>query len=117
MNELYKLIAAKFLTDACFRIQVQTPIEYQDSRHTLPKEVMQEMLRRDMLQRVSLEMVKRFEKEIKVEPVKPEQFQGERHTLEFMAFTMPEFKLIVEFMIAEMPLSEIQRIRSVNIEQ
>lgn len=117
MNELYKLVAAKFLTDARFTVQVQTPIEYQDSRHTLPKEVMQEMLRRDMLQRVSSEMVKRFEKEIKVEPVRPEQFQGERHSLEFMAFTMPEFKHIVEFMIAEMPLSEIQRIRSSKIEQ
>lgn len=117
MNELYKLVAAKFLTDACFRVQVQTPIEYQDSRQSLPKEVIQEMLRRDMLQGVSRKIMERFEKEIKVEPVRPEQLQGERHSLEFMAFTMPEFKHIVEFMIAEMPLSEIQRIKSTNIEQ
>lgn len=117
MNELYKLVAAKFLTDARFRVQVQTPIEYQDSRHSLPKEVMQEMLHRNMIQDVSNKMMKRFEKEIKVEPIRPEQFQGESHSLEFMAFTMPEFKHIVEFMIAEMPLSEIQRIRSANIEQ
>jgi hypothetical protein len=109
MQELYKQVAAKFLNDSRFIVQVQTPPEMLHPEVNLPKEYIKERLHAEMIQRVGQELAKVFEKEIKTEDTGG---FGERHTLEFFAFPKEAFKLMVEFIVAEMPEQEINRIRS-----
>jgi predicted RNA methylase len=113
MTELYKLVGAKFLLDSRFRVQVQTPPEFTYHELRVPKDKIDAMLRYQMIERVSKDMINKFEKEIEVENVG--EFGGERHTLEFYAFPKEAFKLMIEYIIHETPEHEIQRIKSKQI--
>ena len=108
-EELNNVIGAKFLVDSKFTIQVQTPPEMWRPDTNIPKEYIEERLRHDMINSATQEMIKKFEKEIKVENVGG---FGERRTLEFFAFPKSAFKLMVEYIISEMPKSAIDRIRN-----
>lgn len=113
MEELYRQVAAKFLVDSHFRAEVQMPrgmgLDYHQP--VLPESIAKERIRYDMTEMIMRLLMDRFGKEIKVESTGPENFEVDRYSLEFMAFTMPQFKLMVEFIIAEMPSAEIDRIR------
>ena len=109
MEELYKIIGAKFLTDAMFTVQVQTSLYMSPPETHLPKEYIVEKLNHEMIRKITDEMFKKFQKEIKIENVGG---FGERHTLEFFAFPKTAFKLMVEYIISEMPENEINRIRN-----
>lgn len=109
MEELYKIIGAKFLTDAKFQCQVQTPLDIFHSEINLPKEIILEKLHRDMSFSIGNEIFKKFQKEIKIKEV-----GGfiEQHNLEFFAFSSNTFKLMIEYIISEMPEEEINRLRN-----
>jgi len=109
MEELYKMVGAKFLTDARFMVQVGISLEMFSPKNNVPKEYIIERLHRDMITNISNEIFKKFQKEIKVETV--ENYQ-EQHTLEFFAFPKSAFKLIVEYIISEMHADEILKIRN-----
>jgi hypothetical protein len=111
MKELNKTIGAMFLTDSKFTVQVETPPSMLHPEVNLPENYIQETLQRDMVQRLSIELSKKFQKEIKKEPT---HFGGERHKLELFVFTEPMFKHMIEFIVSEMPEERIQEIRSKN---
>lgn len=109
MEELYRIVGAKFLNDARFHVRVQTPLEMLSPDTYLPKEFIIERLSYEMINRISHDLFKVFQKEIKVKNVGGGF--GEQHDLEFFAFPKESFKLMIEYIISEMPETEINRIR------
>ena len=106
MEELYKQVAAKFLVDSKFHTQVEVTHEALNNSY-IPKESMVEYLNRELIERLTGEMGKRYEKEIKTENTQI----GEKRTLELYVFPKTQFKLMIEFIVSQMPESEIARIR------
>lgn len=109
MEELYKIIGAKFLNDARFQCQVQTSLDMLRPDTYLPKEIILEKIHQDMCYRIGHEIFEKFQKEIKVKEVGG---FGEQHNLEFFAFPASAFKLMIEYIISAMPEEEINRIRN-----
>lgn len=108
MTELNKLVGAKFLVDSRFIVQSQlsTLEQYQ-----LPKEKITEIINHQMVQKVSEKIIEKFKKEIKLENL---ENNNEQYTLEFYAFPKEAFKLMIEYIIHEIPEHEIQRIKSLE---
>ena len=112
MKELNNAIGAMFLTNAKMTVQVETPPEMLHADMNLPESYVQEVLRRDMIERLCGELYKKFEKEIKKEP---SHFGGERHRLDLYVFTEPMFKHMVEFIISQIPEEKLQEMRSKHL--
>jgi hypothetical protein len=108
IEELNKAVGAMFLTNAKWSVQVETPPEMLHANINLPEGHVQEMLRRDMIERLSRDLHQKFEKEIKKEQT---PFGGEKHRLDLYVFTEPMFKLMVEYIISEFPEQRLREIR------
>ena len=65
----------------------------------------------ELISRLTTEMVNKFEKEIKQE----EYYDGKALSLELHIFPTSALKLAVEYIISEMPQSELDRIRQNKI--
>ena len=112
ISEVNKSIGAMFLTNAKFTAQVKTPYEILQPDTSLPMHQIEEILRRQMIERISKDLYSKFAKEIKKES---EPFGVQSHRLELFVFTEPMFKLMLEYIISEMPEARIKEIRGQGI--
>jgi hypothetical protein len=105
MNTLDKTVGAMFLANSRFKTQVEIPFDMLDPRCNIDH---QERVKYEMVQRISKHIEDSFSKEIK----KQQTSRGEVHSLELFILPTEALKLAVEYIISEMPQSEIDRIRT-----
>lgn len=110
MPSLEKLIGAKFLVDAKFKSVYEQPSYLNEIN--LPENEVQKIIKSHILNKTSKAIIERFEKEIHVEKTERSGLIFNRYELEFMAFTMPEFKYIVEYIISQMTMEQLIEIHS-----
>jgi hypothetical protein len=103
-GELNKMAGAIFLTQSKFR----TSYRLTDNMLSLDPSIDYEGLaKREMASNLTRKILESFEKEIKREVY----HDGEELSLELYIFPPSALKLALEYMISEMPQSEIDRIR------
>jgi len=105
MNQLNKTIGAMFLANSIFKTQVHISSQMLDPQCNIDH---QERVRYEILQNLSKHAVDTFSKEIKKQQV----HDGEVHSLELLIFPTEALKLAVEYIISEMPQSQIDAIRT-----
>lgn len=105
LTTLNQVAGAMFLTNSRFKTQFHIPSEMMNPQYSIDH---QERARYELMQNLSKHAVDNFSKEIKKQQV----HNGEVHSLELFIFPTEALKLAVEYIISEMPQSEIDRIRT-----
>jgi hypothetical protein len=105
LTTLNQTMGAMFLADSQFRTHFHVSSEMLNPNCAADH---QEIARHEIVRNLTNHVVKNFSKEIK----KEQAYDGEMHSLELFIFPTQAFKLAVEFIISEMPQSEIDRIRT-----
>ncbi len=104
IEELNKMAGAIFLTQSKFTASYRLT----DDMLSLDSNIdYQELAKHEMISRLTKETFKSFEKEIKKEVY----HDGEALSLELYIFPPSALKLALEYIVSEMPQSEIDRIR------
>ena len=106
-TELNKAVGAMFLSNSLFKTSVHIThdmLNHEGINH-------EERVKYEITKNISNHMMHTSSKEIKKEQV----YSGEVHSLELYLFPTPSLKLAVEYIVSQMPQSEIDRIRKSNI--
>jgi len=105
LTTLNQVAGAMFLTKSLFKTQTHISSLMLDPKHNIDH---RERVRYEIIQNLSKHVVDTFSQEIK----KRQVYDGEVHSLELFIFPTEALKLAVEYIISEMPQSEIDRIRT-----
>lgn len=108
LTTLNQIVGAMFLANSKFKTQAHISTEMLNHECNINH---QERVRCEIIQNLSKHAVDNFSKEIKKQQV----YDGEVHSLELFIFPTEALKLAVEYIISEMPQSEIDRIRTTPI--
>ena len=108
LTTLNQVAGAMFLANSRFKTQAHISSQMLNPKCNVDHE---ERVRYEIIQNLSKHAVDNFTKEIK----KREVYDGEVHSLELFIFPTEALKLAVEYIISEMPQSEIDRIRTTPI--
>lgn len=104
-SELSKVVGAMFLANSLFRTQVLLSSEMLNYESSIDH---RKRVEYEILQNLSKQMVDNFSKEIKKKQVR----DGEVNSLELYVFPLEALKLAIEYIVSEMPQSEVDRIRT-----
>ena len=110
LSKLNKVVGSMFLSNSKFKTQVHLSSEMLNPESNIDH---QKRVEYELFQNISKHIVSNFSKEIK----KQQGYDGETHSLELYIFPTEALKLAVEYIISEMPQSEIDRIRTPEIKQ
>lgn len=107
-HELNKVVGSMFLANSLFRTQMHISSLMLRPESNIDH---QKRVEYEILQQLSKHVVDKFSKEIK----KQEVYDGQVHSLELYIFPTEALKLAVEYIISQIPQSEIDRIRTPEI--
>jgi hypothetical protein len=105
MDILNKTIGAMFLSQSQFRSKFSVP---NDMAQHVSGINYKRLAEARLFQSLAEELRNSFSKEVKIE----QDYMGDTHLLELYVFPPAALKLAVEYIISEMPQSEINRIRT-----
>jgi hypothetical protein len=108
MNALNKTAGAMFLSQSRFRTNFRVTNEMIQGTQKINHK---ERIQYELFKSLTYELQSKFSKEIKIEQYRDD----DNYSLELYVFPPAALKLAVEYIILEMPQSEIDRIRTLEL--